>query len=258
MAEVFVDVISGVTPNDTSTAAYGRSLIHHVDIDLSVVSIIFAASLPVKAVMVILLLCSLISWWIIFRKHLAFARALRDTDRFERQFWSGQELNTLHADITKKGNTLEGMERVFAAGYGEFAKHSQYQAKLKAHVDSILSGIQRAMRVASNRECELLEQNLAILATIGSTSPYIGLFGTVWGIMSSFHALGNVEQVSLAMVAPGISEALIATAMGLFAAIPAVIAYNRFSLHTERLYSRYELFVEEFAIFLYHRIQAIP
>ncbi len=228
-----------------------------MDVDLSFASLILAASLPVKVVMLILLLCSLVSWGIIFKKHMVFAHAFRAADRFERRFWSGQELNALHTSIVKKSDRIEGMERVFSAGYGEFAKHSQHPSQLNAHADTILSGIQRAMRIASSRECELLEHYLPFLATVGSTSPYIGLFGTVWGIMISFQALGNVDQATIAMVAPGISEALIATAMGLFAAIPAVIAYNRFSLNTERLYTRYELFTEEFTIILYHRIQAV-
>ena len=222
--------------------------------DLSFLSIILEASLPVQAVMLILFLGSLFSWGIIFKKRMMFTRVARDADHFENLFWSGKDLNNIYAAISQRAHKAAGLERIFYAGYGEFAKHNQHESQFKAHSDTALKSIQRAMRISSSRECEILESYLPFLATVGSASPYIGLFGTVWGIMTSFQALGKVEQATIAMVAPGISEALIATAMGLFAAIPAVIAYNRFVHDSERLYTRYDLFTEEFTIILHHQI----
>lgn len=214
--------------------------------DMSLIALISEASLLVKLVMLVLLLISLYSWTLIFRKRAELAQARRDADNFEDKFWSGNELNKLYEDITARPHGSRGMEGIFETGFKEFIR-------LKKNVpDSnfVLDGTQRVMRISLAREIDQLEMSLPFLATAGSTSPYIGLFGTVWGIMNSFRALGEVQQATLAMVAPGISEALIATAMGLFAAIPAVIAYNRYSHEVERLINRYDTFVEEFSSIL--------
>ena len=215
--------------------------------DISFLQLALGASLPVQMVLIILLLASLFSWSVIYIKYKVLKRARRDADAFEDSFWSSEDLSPLYTKITAKRYQPSGMEKIFEAGFKEFAK---LKGQKGIDPDAILEGAQRAMRVANNRENEYLETNLSFLATVGSTSPYIGLFGTVWGIMSSFQALGNVQQATISMVAPGISEALIATAMGLFAAIPAVIAYNRYSNDVERLINRYETFQEEFASIL--------
>ncbi|AFI82870.1 MULTISPECIES: protein TolQ [Methylophaga] len=214
--------------------------------DLSLMSLISEASLLVQIVMLILLLISVYSWTIIFKKRSELADARRDADLFEDKFWSGNELNRLYEDITARPHSGRGMEGIFEAGFKEFVRLK------KSSTDStyVLEGTQRVMRISLSREMDELEVSLPFLATAGSTSPYIGLFGTVWGIMNSFRALGEVQQATLAMVAPGIAEALIATAMGLFAAIPAVVAYNRYSHEVERLISRYDNFVEEFSSIL--------
>lgn len=214
--------------------------------DLSLIALISEASLLVQLVMICLLLISLYSWTLIFKKRAELARAREDADNFEDKFWSGNELNKLYEEITAKPHPSRGMEGIFEAGFKEFIR-------LKKTVpDSayVLEGSQRVMRISLAREIDQLEVSLPFLATAGSTSPYIGLFGTVWGIMNSFRALGNVQQATLAMVAPGIAEALIATAMGLFAAIPAVVAYNRYSHEVERLINRYDTFLEEFSSIL--------
>lgn len=214
--------------------------------DLSLIALISEASLLVQLVMLCLLLISLYSWTLIFKKRAELAQAREDADNFEDKFWSGNELNKLYEEITAKPHPSRGMEGIFEAGFKEFIR-------LKKTVpDStyVLEGSQRVMRISLAREIDQLEVSLPFLATAGSTSPYIGLFGTVWGIMNSFRALGNVQQATLAMVAPGIAEALIATAMGLFAAIPAVVAYNRYSHEVERLINRYDTFLEEFSSIL--------
>lgn len=208
--------------------------------------IISSASMPVKVVMLILILASVWSWLIIFSKGKALASAQSKAKKFEEFFWSGVDLNQLYKQREQQQNS--GMERIFVAGFKEFQR-----AKARGSVDSI-DGSDRAMRVALGREVEKLEGQLPMLATIGSTSPYIGLFGTVIGIMLSFHALADVTQATIALVAPGISEALIATAMGLFAAIPAVIFYNRFSDKVERIYAQYDAFKEEFSTILHRQI----
>jgi len=217
-----------------------------VSADLSLLAIISEASLLVKIVMLILLAISLFSWTLIFRKRGELAQAKRDADSFEDKFWSGNELNRLYEDISSRPHASRGMEGIFEVGFKEFVRLK------KTAPDSaiVLEGAQRVMRVSLAREIDQLEMSLSFLATAGSTSPYIGLFGTVWGIMNSFIALGDVKQATLSMVAPGISEALIATAMGLFAAIPAVVAYNRYSHEVERLINRYDTFVEEFSSIL--------
>ncbi len=210
--------------------------------DMSIIDLIKNASLLVQVVMLILLLASFISWTMIFRKYLSFRQLEASADEFEDEFWSGGDLTRLHQEWSGKRRELDGMASIFSAGYREFNRLSGKEIDRGDLVD----GVQRAMRVALSREIDALETHLSFLATVGSTSPYIGLFGTVWGIMNSFRSLGSMQQVSIATVAPGIAEALIATAMGLFAAIPAVIAYNRFSNTSERLMTRYEVFMEEF------------
>lgn len=214
--------------------------------DLSLVTLIAEASLLVKLVMLTLLLISVYSWTVIFKKHSELKRARQDADAFEDKFWSGNELNRLYEDISSRPHASHGMEGIFEVGFKEFVRLK------KSDSDSalVLDGAQRVMRISLAREIDRLEMALPFLATAGSTSPYIGLFGTVWGIMNSFRALGEVQQATLGMVAPGISEALIATAMGLFAAIPAVVAYNRYSHEVERLINRYDTFLEEFSSIL--------
>lgn len=215
--------------------------------DLQVWQLILDASWMVKFVMLILLAASVWSWMIIFRKRQVLNAASRGADRFEERFWSGTDLAGLSAEITERDGETSGMEQIFEAGFGEFTR---MQSQGKMSPDRIVEGAERAMRISLTREADQLEHHLSFLATVGSTSPYIGLFGTVWGIMTSFHALANVNQATIAMVAPGISEALIATAMGLFAAIPAVIAYNKYSNQVDRLESRYDNFKEEFSSIL--------
>ncbi|WP_297809852.1 protein TolQ [uncultured Methylophaga sp.] len=215
--------------------------------DLSIITLISEASLLVKLVMLALLLISFYSWLLIFRKRSELEQAKRDADAFEDKFWSGNELNRLYEDISSRPHASRGMEGIFEVGFKEFVRLKKSNGS--GH-NAVLEGSQRVMRISLAREIDQLETSLPFLATAGSTSPYIGLFGTVWGIMNSFRALGNVQHATLAMVAPGIAEALIATAMGLFAAIPAVIAYNRYSHEVERLINRYDTFLEEFSSIL--------
>lgn len=215
--------------------------------DLSLLHLIQQASFVVQFVMALLLLASLASWTFIFSKRRELNRAIEITDEFEDQFWSGMALSELYRQLAAKDFNPEGIEKIFLAGYKEFSRMRQTGTVEPAvQVESA----QRAMRIELSRELDQLEEHLAFLATVGSTSPYVGLFGTVWGIMNSFMSLGNAKQATLAQVAPGIAEALIATAIGLFAAIPAVVAYNRFSTRLNRLTGRYELFVEEFVVLL--------
>lgn len=215
--------------------------------ELHVWQLVLEASWLVQGVLVILLVASVASWMIIFRKRQALNRAEKEADGFEERFWSGTDLAKLHEGISAGHRHTTGMERIFEAGFSEFSRMRQQSRMSPA---AMVDGAQRAMRIALTRETEGLEHHLNFLATVGSTSPYIGLFGTVWGIMTSFHQLANVNQATIAMVAPGISEALIATAMGLFAAIPAVIGFNRFSNQVERLEVRYDNFKEEFSSIL--------
>ena len=214
---------------------------------LNIPALILAASLPVKFVLAILVVFSFASWVIIFRKKSMLDRAMRNADDFEERFWSGADLAGLFRDITANGDRVTGIESIFEAGFREFARLRQ---RRQMDPRTILEGAQRGMRVAESREIDRLEQNLEFLANVGSISPYVGLFGTVWGIMIAFQGLGNVKEATIAMVAPGISEALIATAMGLFAAIPAVWAYNRYSTKLERVSTRFDAFVEEFSSIL--------
>jgi biopolymer transport protein TolQ len=218
-----------------------------MDNELQVWQLIMQASWLVKLVMLLLLVASVTSWVMIFRKRQVLAAAEKEAEAFEEKFWSGADLTAMHDAITTTHRSTKGMEKVFESGFSEFLRMRD-QGRISA--SAMVEGSQRAMRIALTRETEDLEHHLNFLATVGSTSPYVGLFGTVWGIMTSFHQLANVNQATIAMVAPGISEALIATAMGLFAAIPAVIAYNRFSNQVERLEVRYDNFKEEFSSIL--------
>ena len=215
--------------------------------ELNVLALVLGASLPVKLVLGILIGFSIASWFIIFRKKALIDRANASADEFEERFWSGADLAGLFKDVSGADERITGSAAIFEAGFREFARLRQRRG-----VDSraLLEGAQRAMRVAATREVERLEHSLEFLANVGSISPYVGLFGTVWGIMIAFQGLANVKEATIAMVAPGISEALIATAMGLFAAIPAVWAYNRYSTRLERIGMRYDTFVEEFSSIL--------
>jgi biopolymer transport protein TolQ len=218
-----------------------------VTADLSILSLITNASVLVQLVMLLLLIVSLMSWNIIFQKRKMLVEARERADEFEERFWSGGDLSKLYAQVTSGRHGDSGMGVIFEAGFKEFSR-----LRKQAGIDprAVLEGSQRAMRVALSREIDKLELHLSFLATVGSTSPYVGLFGTVWGIMNSFRALGNVKQATIAMVAPGIAEALVATAMGLFAAIPAVIGFNKFNTEMERIIGRYDAFLEEFSSIL--------
>jgi len=212
--------------------------------DLSLLHLIINASLPVQGVMAILLFASMMSWWYIFIKMFALKRALKVTDSFEKEFWGGGDINVMYQRVAAERENAGEMERIFEAGFREFMKLRQ-QTGLSLNV--IIDGTRRAMRATYQRELDGLESHLAFLATVGSVSPYVGLFGTVWGIMIAFMGLSSVAQATLAQVAPGIAEALIATAMGLFAAIPAVVGYNRYTHDIDRLANRMESFMEEFS-----------
>ena len=221
--------------------------------DMSVIGLLWEASMPVQIVMLLLLGASLMSWSIIFTKRRLIRRTRDASDEFEAAFWSGGDLNTLYRSATRaKGGSI-GMASIFEAGFREFNRALQAGGN---STDKVVEECRRAMRVAQMREVDRLEQGLATLATIGSTSPYVGLFGTVWGIMGAFMGLANVQSATLAVVAPPIAEALIATAMGLFAAIPAVIAYNRYADKVVRLEYRYDGFTEEFSSILQRHARA--
>jgi biopolymer transport protein TolQ len=220
--------------------------------DLSFISLISHASLLVQLVMGLLLLVSIMSWTYIFRKMFAIKSAQTQTEDFERTFWSGGNLNALYEEATSNrrhsGGKSGALERIFESGMGEFIKaKASFAGKSSVDPGHTIDGARRAMRAAYQREMDALESHLAFLASVGSVSPYVGLFGTVWGIMNAFRGLANVQQATLASVAPGIAEALVATAIGLFAAIPAVVAYNRYSHDIDRLAIRFESFIEEFS-----------
>jgi len=220
-----------------------------VSTDFNFIELIMNASLAVKAVMFLLVLASVTSWWIIFAKWMSLKDATKKSKKFEETFWSGVDLNRLYDTIIKRKKKSTGMEQIFESGFREFLRSRKAaQSDVKA-----TESADRSMRIALNREIDGLERHLPFLATIGSISPYVGLLGTVIGIMISFNALSNVTQASIALVAPGISEALIATAMGLFAAIPAVIFYNNFTSKVERLYNQYDIFKEEFSTILHRQ-----
>ena len=212
--------------------------------DLSFLTLVLNASPLVQLVMVALLLASLLSWTIIFDRSRTLKQAQRKAADFEQRFWSGIDLGELYRDLDREHDALTGQAAIFHAGFREFAR---LRENASVEPMALVEGARRAMRVAMSRELDALETHLSFLATVGSTSPYVGLFGTVWGIMNAFHALGNVKQATLNLVAPGIAEALIATAMGLFAAIPAVVGYNKFANTVQRLENRYDDFVEEFS-----------
>lgn len=214
--------------------------------DMSILQLVIDASPVVQGVMIILMLASIMSWALIIGKSRQLRRARIAAEEFEEDFWGSSDISGTYSQLTMRRGTLDGLERIFEAGFSEFGR-----LRRKTHNDEvIMDGSSRAMRIAVSREADIVEQHLPFLASVGSVSPYIGLFGTVWGIMNSFTALGNVQQATLAMVAPGIAEALIATAIGLFAAIPAVIFYNRFATEIDRLLNRYENFSEEFSTVL--------
>ena len=210
--------------------------------DLTILAMIINASIVVKVVMALLVLASLFSWTYIFMKIFTLRRALSQAEAFEREFWGGSDLVGLYQRAAGGRYVAAGMERIFEAGFKEFLK---LKGRAGADVTALMDGTRRAMKATLQREVDALEAHLSFLATVGSVSPYIGLFGTVWGIMNAFRGLSNVAQATLAQVAPGIAEALVATAIGLFAAIPAVIAYNRFAHDIDRLAGRYESFMEE-------------
>ncbi len=221
--------------------------------ELSILDLFLQASFLVKVVMLILLSLSIISWAMIFKRSKILSTAHSDSERFEDKFWSGMDLSQLFNEVKVRKDRLSGSEKIFYAGFNEFARLSQ----VSTSSDAVMDGTSRVMRVAVSREVDSLETNLPFLATVGSITPYIGLFGTVWGIMHAFIALGAVKQATLAMVAPGIAEALVATAMGLFAAIPAVIAYNRLSVKVGKLEHNYVAFIDEFSSILHRQAIAV-
>ncbi len=217
---------------------------------MSILSLFLNASVIVQIIMVALMFLSVVSWAMIIDRSRSLNKASRNGKLFEERFWSGLDLGKLYKDLTERNKIPNGMELLFVSGYREFARLRKQEG---TPAEAVMDGTHRAMRVAYSREIDKIEVHLSFLATVGSTTPYVGLFGTVWGIMNSFIALGSVKQATLAMVAPGIAEALIATAMGLFAAIPAVIAYNRFTHKVQKIETQYENFVEEFSGILHRR-----
>ena len=221
--------------------------------DISILDLFLQASLLVKMVMLILLGMSIVSWAMIIKRYKILSKATKDAEAFEDKFWSGTDLAVLYQDVKKRKDEIMGTEEIFYSGFTEFARLRKTNSDSP---DFVMEGTVRAMRVSVAREVEELEANLPFLATVGSISPYIGLFGTVWGIMHAFIALGAVKQATLAMVAPGIAEALVATAMGLFAAIPAVMAYNRLSNTVGKLEHSYATFSEEFHSILHRQAMA--
>ncbi|WP_260258820.1 protein TolQ [Vibrio intestinalis] len=221
--------------------------------DISILDLFLQAGFTVKVVMLLLLGMSIVSWAMIIKRSKALSQAAKDAEAFEDKFWSGNDLSVLYQAVKKRKDELTGTEEIFYSGFTEFARLRKSNA---TSPDFIMEGTGRAMRVAVAREVDDLETNLPFLATVGSISPYIGLFGTVWGIMHAFIALGEVKQATLAMVAPGIAEALVATAMGLFAAIPAVMAYNRLSNKVSKLEHNYATFSEEFHSVLHRQAMA--
>ncbi|MEK7231555.1 MAG: protein TolQ [Pseudomonadota bacterium] len=212
--------------------------------DMSVLSLLTGASVLVQLVMAGLVLASVFSWYYIFIKVFTFKRTARQTDKFEREFWAGGDLNELFQRAINARDSSGSLERIFEAGFREFTKLRKQSGQ---NISVVMDGTRRAMRATYQREMENLESHLSFLASVGSVSPYVGLFGTVWGIMNSFRSLANAGQATLGSVAPGLAEALIATAMGLFAAIPAVVAYNRFAEDVNRLATRFDSFMEEFS-----------
>ena len=223
--------------------------------DLSILHLVLNASAVVQAVMLLLMLISIGSWAAIFRKLFALKKVKKQNEEFERNFWSGSSLNDLFSSASKNAATTGPMERIFASGMREFQKLRERRI---SDVGALMDGARRAMRAGFQREMDAVETNLSFLATVGSVSPYVGLFGTVWGIMHAFTGLASLQQVTLATVAPGIAEALVATAIGLFAAIPAVVAYNRFARDIDRIANQQETFIEEFSNILQRNVSAQP
>lgn len=221
--------------------------------DLSILHLVLNASLVVQLVMLLLVLISIASWAAIFRKLFSLKRVATLNDAFEREFWSGTSLNDLFAAAAKNARDAGPMERIFAGGMREYQK---LREKRITDASTLLDGARRAMRASFQREMDVVESNLSFLASVGSVSPYVGLFGTVWGIMHAFTGLASLQQVTLATVAPGIAEALVATAIGLFAAIPAVVAYNRFARDIDRVAIKLETFIEEFSNILQRNVGA--
>jgi biopolymer transport protein TolQ len=217
----------------------------NVSNDLSILALIAHASFIVQAILVLLLAVSVMSWYYIFRKLFAIRQARRETEEFERAFWSRADLNALYQSAVNSRHRTGSLERIFEAGFRDYVK-LKGQSRVP-DTGELVDGAQRAMRATYQREMDYLEAHLAFLASVGSVSPYVGLLGTVWGIMQAFRGLANVAQATLAAVAPGIAEALVATAIGLFAAIPAVVAFNRYSHDVDRLSNRFESFMEEFS-----------
>lgn len=220
--------------------------------EMSFIDLFLEASLLVQLVMLLLLVISIVSWAFIFQRGRVLGSAMSEMQKFEDKFWSGVDLNKLYQEYAAR-SSVKGLASLFCAGFKEYVRLSK---STSSPPDAIMEGTYRAMRVSLSREIDMLESKIPFLATAGSISPYIGLFGTVWGIMNAFIALGEVQQATLAMVAPGIAEALIATAMGLFAAIPAVVAYNRFSHQVEKLENGYGNFMEEFSSILHRQALA--
>jgi biopolymer transport protein TolQ len=223
--------------------------------DLSILQLVLGASLVVQLVMLLLLLVSITSWAAIFRKLFALKRVKSLNDNFEREFWSGTSLNDLFSSAAQNAKLAGPMERIFASGMREFQKLRERRI---GDAGTLMDGARRAMRASYQRELDVVETNLSFLASVGSVSPYVGLFGTVWGIMHAFTGLGALQQVTLATVAPGIAEALVATALGLFAAIPAVVAYNRFARDIDRVAMKLETFIEEFSNILQRNLGGQP
>ena len=251
LPQALPDTAAAGTVELASTGAQAAAV--QSDQGIDILQLVLHASLPVQLVMLLLLLASLASWVIILRKKRVLDRAEREADRFEETFWSGTELTKLYASATERHRNVEGLEAIFEAGMREFNRIRQRRG-VDARMQ--LEGAQRGMRAATSRELDGLERNLEFLANVGSISPYVGLFGTVWGIMISFQGLASMKEATIATVAPGISEALVATAMGLFAAIPAVWAYNRFATRADRMAVRFEAFSEEFASILQRQANA--
>jgi biopolymer transport protein TolQ len=222
--------------------------------DLDIWTLIVNASIVVKAVMLLLLAVSFMSWMFIFQKWFSIRRSVRQTGLFEREFWGGKDLNALYQGAVNNRHSIGSLERIFEAGFREFAK-LRGQKSAQTEASDMVDGARRAMRATFQREMDFLERHLSFLASTGSVSPYVGLFGTVWGIMHAFRGLASMSTATLAAVAPGIAEALVATAIGLFAAIPAVVAYNRFAHDVDRLSVRFESFTEEFSNILQRQVR---
>jgi biopolymer transport protein TolQ len=244
LIEVFIQEFAARRHGEFLRDERKRNVNPAVTHDMSVLSLVTGASVLVQVVMLVLALASILSWYYIFLKIFVFRRATRLADRFEKQFWSGADLNDLYQHAVDSRRAAGSLERIFESGFREFVKLRKQPGM---DVAIVMDGVRRAMRATYQREMERLESYLTFLASVGSVSPYVGLFGTVWGIMNSFRSLANVAQATLGAVAPGIAEALIATAMGLFAAIPAVVAYNRFAADINRLATRFDSFMEEFS-----------